>query len=93
VSEAVDVLHAIERLVALANTGQRTDAAALDEVHSILSRMGLGTEATGYKDEKLMAVREGFESWFGVTAVSKTQLLRDIELLRKALARGSEGQD
>jgi hypothetical protein len=101
-SEAVDVLHAIERLVALANAEPGTDAGALQEVNSVLVRMGLGNGASGYKAEKLAVVRDGFEVWFSVRKWVDTaddprkfrgQLLRDLEHLRKALARGSAGQD
>jgi hypothetical protein len=100
--EAVDVLHAIERLVALAKAGPVVDAAALEEAHAILLRMGLGDGASGYKAEKLTVVRDGFEAWFseGKWADSgddakafRGRLLLDIEHLRKALARGSGGQD
>jgi len=47
-------------------------------------------------------VRDGFEAWFsdrtwadsGVESkIFRSHLLRDIEHLRKALARGSGGQD
>jgi hypothetical protein len=101
-SEAVDVLHAVERLVELAGAGPGPDAGALKEAHSILFRMGLGSGASGYQAEKLVAVRDGFESWFspqgpaeygGDCTSVRGRLLRDIEHLRKALARGSEGQD
>src|SRR5258706_13899936 len=101
-SEAVDVLHAMERLVALANTGPRADSAALNEVNAILGRMGLGKGATGYKAEKLAVVRDGFAVWLGArqwtdssdeSKTFRSRLLRDLEHLRKALARGSGGQD
>ena len=87
-SEAVDNLHAIERLVALANAGPGLNANALQEAQAILSRMGFGNGAAGYKAEKLKVVWDGFSS----TPVS-SHLLRDIDYLRKALARGAEGQD
>jgi hypothetical protein len=101
-SEAVDILHAMERLVALANAGPGADAEALREANTVLLRMGLAKGATGYKAEKLAVVRDGFETWFSVrkwadngddSKIFKAQLLRDLEHLRKALARGSEGQD
>jgi hypothetical protein len=101
-TEAVDVVHAMERLVALANAGPRADAGALKEANSVLSRMGLGNRASGYKAEKLAVVRDGFEAWFSARSWAdggdeakafKSHLLRDLEHLRKALARGSEGQD
>jgi hypothetical protein len=101
-SEAVDVLHAMERLAALANAGPGVDTEALKEANAVLFRMGLAKGATGYKAEKLAVVRDGFESWFSVRKLTdhgddpkifKAQLLRDLEHLRKALARGSEGQD
>jgi 3-methyladenine DNA glycosylase/8-oxoguanine DNA glycosylase len=87
-SEAVDNLHAIERLVALAGIGPGADANALQEARSVLARMGLGTGATGYKAEKLKVVSDGFES-----GRDRSVLMRDIDHLRKALARGAEGQD
>ena len=99
-TEAVDVLHAMERLVALANAGPMPDASALQEVNSVLLRMGSG--ASGYKAEKLTAVRDDFAAWFSVrkwagdgseAKAFKGQLLRNLEHLRKALARGTEGQD
>ena len=86
VSEAVDNLHAIDRLVALANSGSVISQAPLQEAHAILSKLGLGNGAIGYKAEKLQAVRDGFEGASG-------HLIRDIDHLRKALARGAEGQD
>jgi len=43
-TEAVDVLHAIERLVALAKAGPGADAAALKEANAALFRMGLGVQ-------------------------------------------------
>jgi hypothetical protein len=86
VSEAVDNLRAIDRLVALANSGSVISAEALQEAHAILSKLGLGNGATGYKAEKLQAVWDGFE-------VASGRLIRDIDHLRKALARGAEGQD
>ena len=100
-TEAIDVLHAMERLVALANTGPRVDAAALKEANAVLFRMGLENGASGYKAEKLAVVRDGIERWFGDRLadsgddpkIFRAQLLRDLEHLRKALARGSEGQD
>jgi hypothetical protein len=87
-SEAVDNLHAIERLVALANTGTVASEKVLQEAQAILSKMGFGNGATGYKAEKLKVVWDGFSS----KPVS-SHLLRDIDYLRKALARGAEGQD
>jgi hypothetical protein len=101
-SEAVNILHAVERLVALAGIGPGADAGALKEVESVLLSMGLGQESSGYKSQKLSAVRDRFETWLGSrnwsqdgedSRVFKGLLLRDIEHLRKALARGSEGQD
>ena len=100
-SEAVDNLHAIERLVALVDAGPRADVAALQEAHAVLSRMGLESGASGYKAEKLQAVSDAFDAWLGVQAqaagddagISRGRLIRDIDHLRKALARGAEGQD
>ena len=101
-TEAVDVLHAIERLVALAKAGPGADAAALKEANAVLLRMGLGNGASGYKAEKLAVVRDSFEAWFGDgkwadlgddPKIFRGHLLSDIEHLRKALARGSGGQD
>jgi len=101
-SEAVDVLHAIERLVALAKAGPGADSVALKEANSVLMRMGLGGVATGYKAEKLAVVRDDFRAWLSEgkwagseneTKIFRDQLLSDIEHLRKALARGSGGQD
>jgi hypothetical protein len=90
--EAVDVLHAIERLVAIARSGPAIDAGALNEVSAILSRMGPGQDHSGYKAEKVAAVRAGFEAW-QASGRLPDQLLPEIEKLRKALARGSGGQD
>jgi hypothetical protein len=101
-TEAVDVLHAIERLVALAKAGPGADAAALKESNAVLLRMGLGNGASGYKAEKLIVVRDSFETWFGEgqwagsgddPQIARGNLISDIEHLRKALARGSGGQD
>jgi hypothetical protein len=101
-SEAVDVLHAMERLVALAKAGPGADAGALKEANAVLFRMGLANGASGYKAEKLAVVRDGFEVWFSARkwgddgddpGTFRGHLLRDLEHLRKALARGSEGQD
>jgi hypothetical protein len=101
-SEAVDILHAVERLVAMANSAPAAHPAALHEVHEILLRMGLRDGAAGYKAEQLRIVLAGFETWFGThspavtardTAALRGRLLLDIEHLRKALARGSGGQD
>ena len=101
-SEAVDVLHAIENLVSLVDRAPAADANALKDVDAILLRMGLGKAAKGYKAEKLTSVRNAFQSWFGARSVQggdsdpqafRQRLLLDIEHLRKALARGSEGQD
>ena len=101
-TEAVDVLHAIERLTALVGPEPVPNPAALESVRAVLASMGLGNGSTGYRTEKLAAVSEDFATWFGVgvpAAISavpgtfRTRLLRDIEHLKKALARGSEGQD
>jgi hypothetical protein len=101
-TEAVDVLHAIERLVALAQTGPAADGQALQEANAVLVRMGMDNGATGYRAEKLSVVRDGFAQWFGGrnwaeggddTLAFRAHLQRDIEHLRKALARGSAGQD
>jgi hypothetical protein len=90
--EAVDVLHAIERLVAIARSGPALDPGAHGEVSAILARMGVSRDSSGYKAEKLSAVSQGFDAWLG-SGQLPGQLLADIEKLRKALARGSEGQD
>ena len=90
--EAVDVLHAIERLVGIARTGPEFGPDARAEVAAILSRMGLNNGSPGYKAEKLAAVSEGFGHWSS-SGNRPEELLHDIEKLRKALARGSEGQD
>ena len=101
-TEAVDVLHAIERLVTLANAGPGADAGALRQANAVLLRMGLGNGALGYKAEKLTVVRDSFETWFSdrkwvdfgdCPKAFRGRLLADIEHLRKALARGSGGQD
>lgn len=101
-TEAVDVLHAIERLVALAKTGPGANAEALKEANAVLLRMGLGDGAFGYKAEKLAIVRDDFKAWFSESKWADSgddakafrgHLLLDIEHLRKALARGSGGQD
>ena len=92
-SEAVDNLHAIERLVVLAAAGPGANANALQEAQAILSKMGFENGATGYKAEKLKVVWDGFEDLPGDSGVARTQLLRDIDYLRKAMARGAEGQD
>jgi hypothetical protein len=63
--------------------------------------MGLNNGATGYTAEKLQAVMEDFDCWYGARSavslddpsVARAHLLRDIEHLKKALARWSEGQD
>jgi hypothetical protein len=90
--EAVDALHAVERLVAVARGGPRLDPQALQEVAAMLTRMGQDGVLSVYKAEKLAAVREGFESWSSSGDVP-AQLLPDIEKLRKVLARGGGGQD
>jgi hypothetical protein len=90
--EAVDALHAIERLVAVARSGARVDPQALNEVTTILSRMSADGALSAYKAEKLAAVSEGFQSWSSSGQVP-AQLLPDIEKLRKVLARGGGGQD
>jgi hypothetical protein len=98
----VDVLHAVERLLALAHTGPGADAAALRQVDAVLDRMSKAGGASGYKAEKLAAVRAGFDTWFSAEPsagrrddpeVRRQHLLRDIEHLKKALARGAAGQD
>jgi hypothetical protein len=90
--EAVDALHAIERLVAVARSGPAVDKRALSEVTAILSRMSADGAQSEYKAQKLAAVREGFESWSAGGKVP-AQLLPDIEKLRKVMARGGGGQD
>ena len=101
-TEAVDVLHAIENLVSLVDRAPATDANVLRDVDAILFRMGLGRGAKGYKAEKLASVRDAFHAWFSARGLQgggddsqlfRQRLLLDIEHLRKALARGSEGQD
>jgi hypothetical protein len=57
--EAVEVLHAIERLVAMARSGSGFGPDARADVTVILSRMGMNTASTGYKAEKLGAVSAG----------------------------------
>jgi hypothetical protein len=90
-SEAVDNLHAIERLVALAGAGPGADANALREARVILTKMGFENGASGYKAEKLKVVSDGFDQLFSGEPTG--HLARDIDHLRKALARGAEGQD
>ncbi|MEO8307395.1 MAG: hypothetical protein ABI616_05085 [Pseudomonadota bacterium] len=103
-SEAVDNLHAIESLVALVAAASGADAGAVMQAQAILSKMGLGNKAVGYKAEKLQQVSDGFNSWLGAhkagpelsdddVSAARTRLIREIEHLRKALARGAEGQD
>jgi hypothetical protein len=101
-TEAVDVLHAIERLTSLVGAQPEPDPAALQSARDVLRSMGWGKGTTGYKAEKLAAVGEDFVTWFGTpdpAAAShdpnafRTRMLQDIEHLKKALARGSEGQD
>lgn len=104
-NEAVDNLHAIEQLLALANAAPGADTDALQKVYAVLARLGLGSSASGYKAEKLKAVSDRFDAWLGSpqtngraaadisTGVARTRLVREIDVLRKALARGAEGQD
>ena len=101
-TEAVDVLHAISRLTGLVGASPTPDAVALESARAVLRSMGWGNSATGYRAEKLSAVGEDYAAWFGAGVPSvistdpgafRTRLLRDIEHLKKALARGSEGQD
>ena len=97
--EAPDAIHAIERLRELAGEGPGENPAALEEAIAILCRMGSG--AGGYMSEKVAATREGFETWFSGRKwesdsdpkAFRTILMHDIEKLRKALARGTSGQD
>jgi hypothetical protein len=98
---AIDALHAIEELTALAGAKAGPDPQALARVHDVLTTMGLNSGATGYKADKLQAVRDDFAAWFGNQgstgpddpSASRLRLLRNIEHLKKALARWSEGQD
>jgi hypothetical protein len=101
-TEAVDVLHAIERLVALARAGPGANEQALKEANAVLFRMGLGNGTSGYKAEKLGLVRDDLKAWLSEgqwtdseddLQMARGRLLADIEHLRKALARGSGGQD
>ena len=98
--EAPDAIHAIERLRELAGEGPGESPEALKEATTILCRMGSG--ASGYMSEKVAATKEGFETWFSAGNWEKygsdpkafrTILMHDIEKLRKALARGTPGQD
>jgi len=98
--EAPDAIHLIERLRELAGKGPGESPAALKELTTILHRMGSGT--SGYMSEKVAATKEGFEAWFSARKWEKygsdpiavrTILMHDIEKLRKALARGTAGQD
>jgi hypothetical protein len=101
-TDAVTNLHAIEKLLTLVNTGPGANAAASKEAKSVLFRLGQQSRAAGYTAEKLAAVRDDIETWFSPRnwlaygddpQVFKARLLRDIEHLKKALARKSEGQD
>jgi hypothetical protein len=100
--QAADVGHAIERLRELANKGPGAQPEALKEAQAILFRLGVDGDPSGYLSEKLTATRSSFEAWLGENqrgsdggdrqAFGRT-LTQDIERLRKALARGSAGQD
>lgn len=100
--QAADVGHAIERLRELADKGPGAQPEALQEAQAILSRLGVDGDPSGYLSEKLTAARGSFEAWLGESKrdrhgsdsqASGATLLQDIEKLRKALARGSAGQD
>jgi hypothetical protein len=101
-TEAVDVLHAVEQLLALAKRGPGADAAASHQVNVVLVRLGLGKVSSAYTAEKLAAVRDSFDAWFSARqwaamgedpGVFRHHLLHEIEHLKKALARGAAGQD
>jgi len=98
--EAPDAIHAIERLRELANERPGDSPEALKEATTILYRMGSG--ASGYMSEKVAAAKGSFETWFSPRKGEKhgsdpdafrAILMHDIEKLRKALARGTAGQD
>ena len=98
--EAPDAIHAIERLRELAAQGPGENPTALKEATTILYRMGNG--ASGYMSEKVAATKERFEAWFSAPKweendsdpdAFRTILMQNIEKLRKALARGTHGQD
>ena len=97
--QAADVGHDIERLVAFLSEGPRTDPGGLLQAEYVLAHLERGAGANPYKLEKIAAVRADFRNWLGGATLAvepatlKAQLIRDIEKLRKAFARGSESQD
>jgi hypothetical protein len=100
--QVADAGHAIERLRELATQGPGAHPEALKEAQAILSRLGVGGDPSGYLAEKLTAAKSSFEAWLSDSRrdsygsdpqAFEATLLQDIEKLRKALARGSAGQD
>jgi hypothetical protein len=96
--QATDATAAITRLQDLVNAGPGASPEALQEATAIL--FGIG--GSGYLSEKVAATKVSFETWLGARKweadgsdpqAFRMHLLQDIEKLRKALARGSTGQD
>lgn len=100
--QASDIGHGIEQLLAVVPHGPGDNAPALEQARAILFRLGRGNGATGYTAEKLEELAADLATWFGPgpwpsqnvdSAAFSNRLLRDIDRLRKALARGSQSQD
>lgn len=100
--QALDVGLAIKRLLELADMGPGANPEALQEAQAILHRMGSRGVASDYLAEKLTATNGSFETWLSERKwqvsgsdpqAFRMTLLQDVEKLRKALARGAEGQD
>lgn len=99
--QSIDAGNAIKQLQELVNAGPGPDPQALNEAMLILFRLGGGVPS-GYLSEKLIATKGSFETWLSArkwqscgedSQTFRSILLHDIEKLRKALARGAEGQD
>jgi hypothetical protein len=99
--QAADVGHVIEQLKALMGAGPGSNPEALSQAEAILARIRQAATLTTYTAEKVAAVADGFRTWLSAGGGQKalaveefrSNLQRDIDKLRHALARRSEGQD
>jgi len=99
--QAADIGHVIEQLKALMGTGPGSNPEAQAQAEAMLDRIRQAAPPTPYTAERVAAVASGFRTWLsaggsqagGSVDDCRRSLQREIDKLRHALSRRSEGQD